>query len=353
MPSRFAVVLAGGRSSRFGTDKLAADVGGAGALLDVVLAGLPADVSVVVVGSPRRLRRQPHFVTEEPRGGGPAAAFIAGVAAAVRAGAEEVVVLPGDAPAAGLSAAPLLAALAAGASAAVGVDATGLHQPLQVAMRRAAALDLLDQVGPDGAAHRSARSLLAALDPVPVPLPPGLTWDVDTPAQLAAWLVRDSPAVRAVLDAVEAVVPPNVAGVFALDGRSGAGKSTLALAAASHCGAVVVQGDLVGVTQGLRRLVHAGHEPVVFQILDPEELAFDFNGLLRLDGLEGSGMQKIDARAIREAYREEIQKHQRELSRQASLLSIDVVTVSTADSLDAVLSTYLARRSARARGGRR
>jgi len=111
--------------------------------------------------------------------------------------------------------------------------------------------------------------------------------------------------------------------------------------------------DLAGVTQGLRRLVHAGHEPVVFQILDPEELAFDFNGLLRLDGLEGSGMQKIDARAIREAYREEIQKHQRELSRQASLLSIDVVTVSTADSLDAVLSTYLARRSARARGGRR
>lgn len=111
--------------------------------------------------------------------------------------------------------------------------------------------------------------------------------------------------------------------------------------------------DLAGVTQGLRRLVHAGHEPVIFQILDPEELAFDFNGLLRLDGLEGAGAQKIDARAIREAYREEIQKHQRELTRQASLLSIDVVTVSTADSLDAVLSTYLARRTARARGGRR
>jgi len=111
--------------------------------------------------------------------------------------------------------------------------------------------------------------------------------------------------------------------------------------------------DLAGVTQGLRRLVHAGHEPVVFQILDPEEIAFDFNGLLRLDGLEGTGLQKIDARAIREAYREEIQKHQRELSRQASLLSIDVVTVSTADSLDAVLATYLARRTARARGGRR
>ncbi len=111
--------------------------------------------------------------------------------------------------------------------------------------------------------------------------------------------------------------------------------------------------DLPGITQGLRRLVHAGHEPVLFQILDPEELAFDFQGLLRLDGLEGLGVQKIDARAVREAYREEIEKHQRELTRQASLLSIDVVTVSTAESLDAVLSTYLARRSARARGGRR
>jgi uncharacterized protein (DUF58 family) len=111
--------------------------------------------------------------------------------------------------------------------------------------------------------------------------------------------------------------------------------------------------DLEAVAQGLRRLVHAGHEPIVFQVLDAEELAFDFNGLLKLEGLESAGLQKVDPRAIREAYIEEIEKHNRELARQAALLRIDVVPVSTAQTLDGVLSTYLAHRTARARGGRR
>ncbi len=111
--------------------------------------------------------------------------------------------------------------------------------------------------------------------------------------------------------------------------------------------------DLEAVAQGLRRLVHAGHEPIVFQILDPAELSFDFTGFLRLDGLEASGVQKVDPRAIREAYLEEIGRHNKELARQASLLSVDVVPISTAQTLDGALSTYLAHRSARARGGRR
>jgi uncharacterized protein (DUF58 family) len=111
--------------------------------------------------------------------------------------------------------------------------------------------------------------------------------------------------------------------------------------------------DLAGVAQGLRRLVHAGHEPIVFQVLDPAEIDFDFQGLLRLDGLEAAGVQKVDARAIRAAYLESIGAHQKELARQAGLLSVDVVTLSTAQALDAALSTYLARRTARARGGRR
>lgn len=111
--------------------------------------------------------------------------------------------------------------------------------------------------------------------------------------------------------------------------------------------------DLETISNGLRRLVHAGHEPILFQVLDAEELAFDFNGLLRLEGLEATGLQKVDPRAIREAYLEEIGRHNRGLARQASLLSIDVVPMSTAVGLDAALSTYLAHRTARARGGRR
>lgn len=107
------------------------------------------------------------------------------------------------------------------------------------------------------------------------------------------------------------------------------------------------------ITAGLRKLVHAGHEPILFQVLDPEELEFDFQALLKLEGLEGTGVHRIDPRALREAYLEEIQGHRRELMRQASLMRIDFVPLTTSTGLDAALSTYLAHRTARARGGRR
>ncbi len=105
------------------------------------------------------------------------------------------------------------------------------------------------------------------------------------------------------------------------------------------------------ILEGVKRLLHAGHEPILFQILDPQELLFDFDGLLRLDGLENSGTRKIDPRSLREAYREEINKHNRKLARATSALSVDFVPMRTDQPLDAVLSTYLAARSAGTRGG--
>ena len=101
--------------------------------------------------------------------------------------------------------------------------------------------------------------------------------------------------------------------------------------------------------EGMRMLTHAGHEPILFQVLDPQELEFDFERLMRLDGLEGSGKLKIDPKAIRNAYREEITNHVEGLKRHARALSCDFVSLNTSQPLDVVLSTYLARRAARAR----
>ena len=106
------------------------------------------------------------------------------------------------------------------------------------------------------------------------------------------------------------------------------------------------------IMQGIKRLVHAGHEPILFQVLDPQELNFTFDGLLKLDGLEGTGQRKVDARALREAYIEEIERHNKELARAARSLSVDFVPMRTDEPLDAVLSTYLANRTSRSRGGR-
>ncbi len=111
--------------------------------------------------------------------------------------------------------------------------------------------------------------------------------------------------------------------------------------------------DIPTVLEGLRRLSFAGHEPILFQILDPQELDFDFHRLTRFVGLESLGMQKIDPKAIREAYRQEIQEHNHELARQAQALSIDCIQIRTSEGVDTVLSTYLAHRTARARGGKR
>ncbi len=105
------------------------------------------------------------------------------------------------------------------------------------------------------------------------------------------------------------------------------------------------------IVEGVRRLVHSGHEPILFQVLDPAELSFKIEGLVKFVGLEGAGDLKIDPRAIREAYLEELTRHNKELARQARSLSVDFVEVPTDAPLDAVLSAYLSRRASRVRSG--
>ncbi len=241
-----AVVLAGGESRRFGSDKLAAVVDG-GILLDRTLEGLPEDAAVIVVGPERRLARRGCFVREDPPGGGPAAAMVTGLQQALGTDAEQILVLPGDAPHAGHAAVLLLRVLldSPGATAVVGTDRSGFDQPLQLALTRAAAEELVAAAGPEGARGGSARALVNRLVPPARRwrLATEAHWDVDTPEQLLAWQERDSPAVRAILAALDGVQRSSRPAVVALDGRSGAGKSTLAAALALARPATVLEGD--------------------------------------------------------------------------------------------------------------
>ncbi|MCC7011501.1 MAG: DUF58 domain-containing protein [Planctomycetes bacterium] len=111
--------------------------------------------------------------------------------------------------------------------------------------------------------------------------------------------------------------------------------------------------DMDKIVEGLRRLAHDGHDAILFQVLDPLELRFQIEHLVRLDGLEGSGTIKVDPKAIRQAYVEEVAAHNRLLAHHAATLGFDYVQLDTRGSLEAALSTYLAHRKARARGGRR
>lgn len=178
-----AVVLAGGTSRRFGTDKLEVDLDGR-SLLDRAVSGLPTDWTVIVVGPQRTLSRPVTLVREDPPGAGPAAGLVAGAAAALLAGASTVVTLPGDAPNGGLAARELLARLHGPdrPEAVVGTDVEEVDQPLNLAVTGTALQRLAGWPDPAG---QSARRLLAALEPLcRLSLPEQLTIDVDTPADL-------------------------------------------------------------------------------------------------------------------------------------------------------------------------
>ena len=78
---------------RFALDKLAEQVEGK-PLLDLTLASLPEHVAIVVVGTARKVARPVIFTSEDPPGGGPAAALVAGVRRALAEPSDAIVTLP-------------------------------------------------------------------------------------------------------------------------------------------------------------------------------------------------------------------------------------------------------------------
>lgn len=244
------VVLAGGGSRRFGTDKLSHQIDGR-RLLDHTLAPLPTDATIIVVGPTRPTTRPVTFVREQPAGGGPAAALVAGLVAALRFGAEVIVVLPGDAPgAAGAVRGQLPLIGPGGPEAIVGVDADGQDQLLQLMVSAGAAARIVETAGELAGAGQSVRALIGTALPnaARVSLQPRETFDIDDRNQLAVWQLAWStgPVEELVAEVDEAVRVRDDRSrpvVVALDGPSGAGKSTLAAALRLRLSAAVIDED--------------------------------------------------------------------------------------------------------------
>jgi molybdopterin-guanine dinucleotide biosynthesis protein A len=185
MSALAAIVLAGGRSQRFGSDKLEVVVHGRPLLRHSVDAALAAGATVVVVGPPHDgLPEDVVVVREDPPLSGPYAAVAAGLAA-IDLDAEVVLVLAGDL----VDPAPMLPRLlealsaAGGAEVAVAVDASGRRQPLLAAYRVVPLLGGVSGVDPVG---RAAGELLDGLHAVEVHDSGASTRDIDTTDDLAA-----------------------------------------------------------------------------------------------------------------------------------------------------------------------
>ena len=199
-PTTAGIVLAGGRSRRFGSDKLAATVGD-GTLLDAAVWAVAAvaDPVILAVGTDDLTRRDVAIpgrrvlrVRDAEPDGGPLVGLVAGLTRALAEGATRVVVAAGDMP--GLVPA-VLAVLVAGlddpAVDAVVLESDGRPRPLPLAVRpepaRLAGLDAL------GTGDRRLRAILERLRTRRLPEsawrvldPAGRTLaDVDVPEDLS------------------------------------------------------------------------------------------------------------------------------------------------------------------------
>ncbi|HEX3869030.1 MAG TPA: DUF58 domain-containing protein [Pirellulales bacterium] len=106
--------------------------------------------------------------------------------------------------------------------------------------------------------------------------------------------------------------------------------------------------DVSSMLAGLKHFRHRRHEVILFHILDPAEIEFPFKQVTMFKGLEQLPDVLADPRSLRKAYLAEFQAFQRQVRVGCRTQGIDYFEMRTDQPLDVALSTYLARRMARA-----
>lgn len=114
---------------------------------------------------------------------------------------------------------------------------------------------------------------------------------------------------------------------------------------------VMVFSDLLSdpppVLQALRRLRHAGHDVILFHILDEAETSFPFHGMVEFEDPETSHRLQVDATGFQEDYRAEVQAFCDHYRRECFQTGIDYVGLDTSMQFDKALLEYLVSRRAR------
>lgn len=96
----------------------------------------------------------------------------------------------------------------------------------------------------------------------------------------------------------------------------------------------------------LARFRHRGHDVVLIEILDRQEIRFELDDPTVFEGLESDDRVNADARLVRRAYQEELARHRGEIERLVRGFGYDRVAVDSHDSVGPALSALLARREA-------
>ncbi len=112
--------------------------------------------------------------------------------------------------------------------------------------------------------------------------------------------------------------------------------------------------DIDDLMKSLSYFRHAGHDVVLFQVWDRDELDFPFGQRTQFRSLEITSHQRlVDPNAVRAAYLKRVAEFRQQLTERTAKERIDLVQCTTDQSYADCLSAYLARRQTTGRGGRR
>lgn len=150
--------------------------------------------------------------------------------------------------------------------------------------------------------------------------------------------------------------------MLALDKPPGGTATDLAAPLESLAGLIRKRGWIVVISdflapldrldRALSALAASGHELVVFQVLDPAEVAFGFEEPAWFEDMESQRTLFIDPHAARPAYQQRLQAHSTALRGTCERLGITCHALQTSQPLDLVLLEFVRERDRRGRSAR-
>ncbi|MGL6097709.1 MAG: DUF58 domain-containing protein, partial [Fimbriiglobus sp.] len=105
--------------------------------------------------------------------------------------------------------------------------------------------------------------------------------------------------------------------------------------------------DPAAVVKSLYRLRHAGHEVILFHILDEAEVHFPFTGLVEFEDVESPDRIQVDARGIRDDYLAGVNEFRATYKKECGAANVDYVPMDTSVGFDKALLEYLTQRHRR------
>ncbi|MCH8127136.1 DUF58 domain-containing protein [candidate division KSB1 bacterium] len=114
-------------------------------------------------------------------------------------------------------------------------------------------------------------------------------------------------------------------------------------------GIVIIISDLLDsldhILAGLKHFRFNGNNVIVFHIMDPLELSFEYDGILELEDMETGEKMVLAADQAKETYQHNLDEFKSSLTVNCGLLNIDYTVLTTDQPLDHALFKYLSKRS--------